>query len=81
MRFFLLTWFVWVTLAKASDPVLAKEFKIDNRVFNKISVSVDSLTEGLQSNVIAEIQLQGDSLVWIGTGSGLSLLRDRKSVV
>ncbi len=34
----------------------------------------DSSTQaGLRSNVVAEIKFQGDSLVWLGTGRGLSL--------
>ncbi|MEE9168010.1 MAG: FlgD immunoglobulin-like domain containing protein [Candidatus Neomarinimicrobiota bacterium] len=36
----------------------------------------DSTQAGLQSNVIVEIRTQGDTLVWLGTGQGLSVLRD-----
>lgn len=36
----------------------------------------DSTVEGLQSNVIVEIRAQGDSTVWLGTGKGLSVMRD-----
>ena len=31
------------------------------------------LTEGLTSNVVAEIRMMGDSLTWFGTGQGLAL--------
>ena len=31
------------------------------------------LTEGLTSNVVAEIRTMGDSLTWFGTGQGLAL--------
>lgn len=40
----------------------------------------DSTEPGLQSNVIVEIRTQGDSLVWLGTGVGLSVLQDSLSV-
>ncbi|MEE8437034.1 MAG: hypothetical protein V3S22_01725 [Candidatus Neomarinimicrobiota bacterium] len=35
---------------------------------------------GLKSNSISEIRLQGDSLVWVGTGAGLTVLRDTSSI-
>ncbi|MFQ6613348.1 MAG: hypothetical protein ACE5D1_00755 [Fidelibacterota bacterium] len=38
-------------------------------------------TTGLTSNIISEIKLQGDSLVWAGTGKGLALLKDSVTVV
>ena len=34
------------------------------------------LSSGLKSNGISEIVLQGDSIVWLGTGMGLSFLED-----
>lgn len=40
-----------------------------------------SYQRGLTSNAISEVRLQGDSLVWIGTSGGLSLLRDSLQVV
>ena len=41
----------------------------------------DSLRQhGLVSNVVSEIRLQGDSLVWLGTGKGLSVLRDSVTI-
>ena len=46
----------------------------------KIAVLGDSTKTGLQSNVIIEIRTQGDSLVWFGTGNGLSVLRDNTSL-
>ncbi len=38
-------------------------------------------TIGLTSNVISEIKLQGDSLVWAGTSKGLAFLRDSTTVI
>lgn len=38
------------------------------------------LSDGLLSNVISEIQLQGDSTVWLGTGRGLARVRDSLTV-
>lgn len=40
-----------------------------------------SVQNELKSNVITEIRLQGDSTVWLGTGQGLSVLRDSVSVI
>jgi hypothetical protein len=39
-----------------------------------------SAYRGLKSSQIGEIRLQGDSLVWLGTGAGLAVLRDTASV-
>lgn len=36
----------------------------------------DSTKSGLQSNVIVEIRTQSDKFVWLGTGRGLTILRD-----
>lgn len=38
-----------------------------------------TIVSGLQSNSIVEIRLQGDSLVWLATGDGLSQMRDSLS--
>jgi len=46
---------------------------------NKVSAQGDSTQAGLQSNTIIEIKTQGDSLVWLGTGAGLSVIRDTLS--
>ena len=37
--------------------------------------------KGLKSNMISDIVPQADSLLWLGTGSGLALLRDTTSIV
>ncbi len=43
-------------------------------MFSLNSVNSDTfLTQGLSSNMIAEIRLMGDSLTWLGTGQGLAL--------
>ena len=44
------------------------------------SSSADNTESGLQSNVVIEIKAQGDSAVWLGTGRGLSVLRDSTSI-
>ena len=36
------------------------------------------LSQGLQSNIVAEIRLMGDSLTWFGTGRGLALHDGKK---
>jgi len=39
----------------------------------KVSGADSSLTEGINSNIVAEIRQMGDSLTWFGTGRGLAL--------
>ena len=41
----------------------------------------DTTVEGFQSNVIVEIRTQGDSVVWFGTGRGLSVMKDSVNVI
>ncbi|SVB42954.1 uncharacterized protein METZ01_LOCUS195808, partial [marine metagenome] len=36
----------------------------------------DTTLPGLQSNIVVEIRAQGDSLIWLGTGKGLSVQKD-----
>ena len=31
------------------------------------------MSQGLLSNIVAEIKIMGDSLTWLGTGQGLAL--------
>ena len=48
-----------------------------SRFTTKSIVQDDStVLSGLQSNVIVEIRTQGDHLVWLATGDGLSQMRD-----
>ncbi len=44
------------------------------------SDSTEGINE-LKSNGISEIKLQGDSTVWLGTGQGLSMMRDLVSIL
>lgn len=37
-------------------------------------------TNGLLSNIVSEIVLQGDSLVWLGTGKGIARVRDSLTI-
>ena len=39
----------------------------------RIAVQDTLLSQGLLSNIVAEIRLMGDSLTWLGTGQGLAL--------
>ncbi len=39
-----------------------------------------SAYRGLKTNIIGDIALQGDTLIWLGTGSGLAVLRDTSSM-
>ena len=62
---------------------LSLSFSIQAQVLRPHAISlgktlfqVDSTQGGLQSNAIFEIKTQGDSLVWLGTGEGLSFMRD-----
>ena len=45
----------------------------------RLAAQDTSLSEGLLSNIVAEIRLVGDSLTWFGTGRGLAM-HDGKSV-
>ena len=39
-----------------------------------------SAYRGLKTNIIGDIAPQGDTLLWLGTGSGLAVLRDTLSI-
>ena len=39
----------------------------------RLAAQDTSLSEGLLSNIVAEIRLVGDSLTWFGTGRGLAM--------
>lgn len=68
---------VGILMALDTGPTIANRFKVGDGELSRITaVSMDSLTSGILSNVIAEVVIQSDSLVWIGTGNGLSVLRD-----
>jgi len=45
-----------------------------------VANSTDSLTNGMLSNVVTEIILPTDSTVWLGTGLGVSVIRDPLTV-
>ncbi|MFQ6678190.1 MAG: hypothetical protein ACE5D0_07680 [Fidelibacterota bacterium] len=61
---------------------VAKAFKIpSNFKHQKTVLAADTSQPGLLSNVISEIKLQGDSSwVWLGTGRGLSRVKDSLTV-
>ena len=37
-------------------------------------------TRGLATNIVGDILPQSDTLLWLGTGSGLAVLRDTSSI-
>ena len=45
-----------------------------------VADSTDSLTNKMLSNIVTEVILQKDSLVWLGTGLGVSVIRDSLTV-
>jgi len=45
-----------------------------------VANSTDTLTNKMLSNVVTEVILQKDSLVWLGTGLGVSVIRDSLTV-
>jgi len=45
-----------------------------------VADSTDSLTNKMLSNVVTEIILQKDQAVWLGTGLGVSVIRDSLTV-
>ena len=49
-----------------------------NRFALNTTANSSSLSNGLSSNIVAEIRLMGDSLTWLGTGQGLALHDGRK---
>ncbi len=51
------------------------------RLFSWTTRDTIAAQNELKSNVITEIRIQGDSTVWLGTGQGLSVLRDSVSVI
>ncbi len=53
-------------------PLLSQTIS-PNRFSLKTTIADTFLTEGLTSNVVAEIMTMGDSLTWFGTGLGLAL--------
>lgn len=60
----------------------AEKFRIPFRFSSyRSSASADTSQPGLLSNVVSEIRLQGDtSWVWLGTGRGLSRVKDSLNV-
>ena len=65
--------FVGVNIALAQG-LLPGSYKLDISDFDS------SAYKGLKSNMISDIIPQEDNLVWLGTGSGLAVLRDTSSI-
>jgi len=64
--------------AQATHPV---KFRVPNVNYSKTTVAADTSQPGLLSNVVSEIRLQGDtSWVWLGTGRGLSRVKDSLNI-
>ena len=66
--------FIFINLSIGQN-MLPGLFKLNRSDFD------DTAYKGLKSNMISDIVPQADSLVWLATGSGLSLLRDPTSLV
>ena len=52
---------------------LSAQLETPTRFSMKSALQDTFLSEGLLSNIVAEIRLMGDSLTWFGTGQGLAL--------
>ena len=67
-----------------ADLIYAQKlFPFDYAFRSVIADSTDSLsssTNTMRSNVVTEVILQGENLVWLGTGLGISIIRDSLSV-
>ena len=64
--------------AQATHPV---KFRVPNVNYSKTTAAADTSQPGLLSNVVSEIRLQGDtSWVWLGTGRGLSRVKDSLNI-
>ncbi|MBT3519022.1 MAG: hypothetical protein HN716_00750 [Candidatus Marinimicrobia bacterium] len=63
-KYFLLTLMVTQLMGQSNTPT---------RFALKTVIQDTFLTEGLSSNIVAEIRTLGDSLTWLGTGQGLAL--------
>ena len=61
-----------LVLLLAGIPLYA-QLEIPTRFSMKSALQDTFLSEGLLSNIVAEIRLMGDSLTWFGTGQGLAL--------
>ena len=69
---------VIICLSTILFPQVATKFQLPFNLQHQKSISSsDTSQPGLLSNVISEIRLQGDtSWVWLGTGRGLSRVKD-----
>ena len=50
------------------------------RIMNADSIDTLLNTNAMRSNVVTEVVLQGDKSVWLGTGLGISIIRDSITV-
>lgn len=73
-----------VVLLFNADLIYAQKLFPSEYVFRSSIVdSTDSLssnTNTMRSNVVTEVILQGEKLVWLGTGLGISIIRDSLSI-
>jgi len=74
----------YIVLLFNADLIYAQKlFPSDYSYRSVIADSTDSLllsTNTMLSNVVTEVILQTDNLVWLGTGLGISIIRDSLSV-
>ena len=57
-----------------SQSLIPKLYKIKDFAFDSTAY------KGLKSNMVSDIVQQGDTVVWLGTGSGLAVLKDSSSI-
>ena len=57
-----------------SQSLIPKLYKMKDFAFDSTAY------KGLKSNMVSDIVQQGDTLVWLGTGSGLAVLKDSSSI-
>jgi len=57
-----------------SQSLIPKLYKMKDFAFDSTAY------KGLKSNMVSDIVQQGDTVVWLGTGSGLAVLKDSSSI-
>ena len=57
-----------------SQSLIPKLYKMKDFAFDSTAY------KGLKSNMVSDIVQQGDTVVWLGTGSGLAVLKDSPSI-
>jgi len=72
----LLSLIVLIAMLPGAD-LIPRSFSLKKYLDTTSASFPDSTYSGLSSNSIAVIRLQNDTLIWLGTGQGLSWLNNR----